>query len=219
MEIPLFPLRTVLFPGMGLPLQVFEPRYQAMLRDLGQYGGVFGVLLIREGEEVGGGAVPYDTGTTATVVDVREGEGGRYHLNARGLRRFRLLRMLPPRPYPFGDVQDIDDDDSTAAGDPAVAPLVDEIRAAFPEYVQLALSLTGQWARGMPLPSRPHALVNALAPWLQAPEEEKQRLIEAVDSPARLAILRDLLDRLLEVTRDQAIEYRRHKYDGFGAAN
>ena len=54
-EIPLFPLRTVLFPGMPLPLQIFEERYKAMTRELLDRGGEFGVLLIRQGSEVGGG--------------------------------------------------------------------------------------------------------------------------------------------------------------------
>ena len=57
-QIPLFPLRTVLFPGMVLPLRIFEERYKTMVRELLDTGGVFGVLLIREGEEVGGGAKP-----------------------------------------------------------------------------------------------------------------------------------------------------------------
>lgn len=219
MEIPLFPLRTVLFPGMALPLQIFEPRYRTMLRDLGESGGVFGVLLIREGEEVGGGAVPYDVGTTAAAEDIREVTDGRYLLNARGLRRFRVVRMLPPRPYPYGEVEYIDDDDEAASADPGARAIVDEIHAAFPHYFRLALSLTGQWARGARLPSRPHALVNALAPWLQAPEEEKQRLIEALDARERLTLLRDLVDRLLERTAAEVAEYRRGKYAGFGASN
>ena len=49
-ELPLFPLRTVLFPGMELPLRIFEERYRVMIRELLDSGGEFGVLLIREGE-------------------------------------------------------------------------------------------------------------------------------------------------------------------------
>ena len=68
MEIPVFPLRTVLFPGMALPLRIFEERYRVMVSELLESGGVFGVLLIKEGEEVGGRAKPFTVGTTASDV-------------------------------------------------------------------------------------------------------------------------------------------------------
>ena len=109
MEIPFFPLRTVLFPGMPLPLQIFEPRYRTMTRELLESGGVFGVLLIREGNEVGGGAVPYSVGTTARIEQCQELPNGRYVVSARGKRRFRVVRTLAPRPYPYGEVEYIDD--------------------------------------------------------------------------------------------------------------
>src|SRR5689334_20251727 len=109
MEIPLFPLRTVLFPGMTLPLRIFEERYQVMTRELIANKGQFGVLLIRAGSEVGGAAVPFDVGTTAVIEQSEELPGGRFAIAARGVRRFRLIRMLPPRPYPYGEVEMVDD--------------------------------------------------------------------------------------------------------------
>ena len=107
--MPLFPLRTVLFPGMPLPLRIFEERYKTMTKELLESGGEFGVLLIREGNEVGGAARPYDVGTLARIEESTEMQGGRYILHARGTRRFRLRRMLSPRPYPFGEIELIDD--------------------------------------------------------------------------------------------------------------
>lgn len=216
MEIPLFPLRTVLFPGMLLPLQVFEERYLAMTRELLATGGVFGVLLIREGEEVGGGAIPFDVGTTASIEEWQQPAPNRYLLTARGQRRFRLLRMLPPRPYPAGEIEFMDD---AEPGDPFAFELAEQVRSVFPVYFNLALSLTGQWARGMPLPSAPHALVNFLAPWLQVEELEKQKLLEITGAADRVSLLAALLERLLETTRRQAYQHRLRKYHGFGAAN
>ena len=87
-EIPLFPLRTVLFPGADLPLRIFEDRYRTMTRELLVSHGQFGVLLIREGKEVGGSALPHSVGTTASIEECREIEGGRFVMNARGVRRF-----------------------------------------------------------------------------------------------------------------------------------
>jgi Lon protease-like protein len=217
MELPLFRLRTVLFPGMELPLQIFEERYKAMTRELLANEGRFGVLLIREGNEVGGGAIPFGTGTTAYIEEAREIEGGRFVLRARGEQRFRLKQMLPPRPYPYGEIELIDDrqwepgeelDRSLAA-----------IRERFPEYFRLALSQTGQWARGLRLPDQPHDLVSFLAPWLQADEAAKQRLLDLEPAGERVRYLSGLIDDLLERTRIEVGEHRRQKYNGLGSSN
>lgn len=217
MEIPLFPLRTVLFPGMPLPLQIFEERYRIMTRELLESGGVFGVLLIREGQEVGGGAIPYDVGTLARIEECQEVGGGRFVLNARGTRRFRLVRMLPARPYPYGEIADIDD--SNWELDTRLKHALETVRATFPVYFRLALSLTDQWARTMKLPSGPHALVNTLGPWLQVGEQVKQRLLEIEPAAERVAQLAEVLDELLGRTREEVVEYRRKKYEGLGAQN
>lgn len=216
MQIPLFPLRTVLFPGMPLPLQIFEERYKAMTRELLQSGGEFGVLLIREGREVGGGAVPHDIGTTARIEECQEIQGGRYMMTARGARRFRLVTMLEPRPYPFGEVEFLDDSEVIT---PNVQRAMETVRATFPLYFRLALALTDQWAQGLALPGRPHALVNFLGPWLQVDEDVRQRLLE-IEAPAeRVAHLAEVLDDLLARTREEVVEYRRKKFGAIGSAN
>lgn len=218
MEIPLFPLRTVLFPGMPLPLQIFEERYKTMTRELLASGGVFGVILIREGNEVGGGALPYPVGTAAAIEESRELPNGRFILTARGRRRFRLVRMLQPRPYPYGEVEMIVDDDG-GRDDAKVARAMETVRATFPAYFRLALSLTDQWARGMKLPSRPHDLVDFLAPWIQVDETVKQRLLEIEPAAQRLAHLAEVLDDLLTRTREQVIEHQRQKFGALGSDN
>ena len=218
MEIPLFPLRTVLFPGMPLPLQIFEERYKTMTRELLAQGGSFGVILIREGNEVGGGAVPYPVGTTAIIEESRELPNGRFILTARGKRRFRLVRMRAPQPYPYGEVEVIDDDDD-GREDAKVARALETVRATFPAYFRLALSLTDQWARGMKLPARPHDLVNFLAPWIQVDEAVKQRLLEIEPAAQRLAHLAEVLDDLLSRTTEQVMEHQRQKFGGLGSDN
>lgn len=218
MELPLFPLRTVLFPGMPLPLNIFEPRYRQMTRELLESGGQFGVLLIREGEEVGGGAIPHEVGTAAVIEACQELPNGRYALTARGTRRFRLLRMLPPRPYPYGDVEFIDDD-SGRPDDPRLLSALETVKTTFPVYFRLALSLSDQWARGMRLPSAPHDLVNFLAPWIQVDETVKQRLLEIEPAADRVAHLAEVLDDLLTRTRAQVDEYMMRKWRAFAAAN
>lgn len=217
MEIPLFPLRTVLFPGMALPLRVFEERYQAMVRELMEDGGLFGVLLIREGAEVGGSATPYQVGTSARIEQCTQLQGGRFALSTRGVQRFRLARMLPPRPYPYGEIELIPDEETTLS--PRLQRATETVRATFPVYFRLALSVTGQWAQSPALPAGGHALVNAVAPWLQTTEEVKQRLLEPEACVDRMTLLAEVIDDLLQRTREQVTAHRREKFLGLGSLN
>ena len=156
--MPLFPLRTVLFPGMPLPLRIFEDRYKTMVRELLASGREFGVILIREGQEVGGGARPHRVGTLARIEDATELPGGRFAIDTRGTRRFRLQRMLRPRPYPYGEIEIIDE--PSPANTPQLQHAMETVRTTFPLYFRLALSLSDQWAQALKLPVRPHELVD-----------------------------------------------------------
>jgi len=90
--LPLFPLHTVLLPGAGLGLRVFERRYLDLIRECGRSGRGFGVCLILEGEEAGGPATPAAYGTEATIEDFATGEDGLLNLRLRGGRRFHVQR-------------------------------------------------------------------------------------------------------------------------------
>ena len=98
-DLPLFPLGTVLFPGMQLPLQLFEPRYLQMFQDIARQDSRFGVVLIKEGVEVGEPAVPFDIGTIARVTQHENNPDGRIILMSVGQQRFRSLEVLQQRPY------------------------------------------------------------------------------------------------------------------------
>ena len=111
MQVPLFPLNTVLFPGGPLPLRVFEPRYLDMISACMKDDKPFGVLLIRDGAETGP-ATTWDAGTLAKVTDWYQGSDGILGITAIGTERFRLLsaerqsdglnvgeiELLPPPP-------------------------------------------------------------------------------------------------------------------------
>lgn len=90
MQVPLFPLSTVLFPGGPLPLRIFESRYVDMIGTCIKNDEPFGVLLIREGGETGR-ATTYDIGTLARIVDWYQGSDGLLGVTARGEQRFRLV--------------------------------------------------------------------------------------------------------------------------------
>lgn len=101
---PMFPLGTVLLPGMLLPLHVFEPRYRQMVDDCLAGDSTFGVVLIERGSEVGGGDVRTDVGTLARIVESHQMEDGRWMLAAVGAHRIRVETWLPDEPYPRADV-------------------------------------------------------------------------------------------------------------------
>src|SRR5262252_1411285 len=89
LEIPLFPLNTVLFPGGVLPLRIFEPRYLDMVKRCMREGSTFGVVLIRSGGETQSSAATYDVGTLAQIVDFDQLPDGLLGITTRGTERFR----------------------------------------------------------------------------------------------------------------------------------
>ena len=114
----MFPLGSVLFPSLVLPLHVFEERYRQLTRDCLDGDREFGVVLIERGSEVGGGDVRSTVGTVARIVEAEEYPDGRFALVAVGMRRMVVDEWLPDDPYPRAEVHDWPDpevDESAAA--------------------------------------------------------------------------------------------------------
>ena len=105
-ELPLFPLHTVLCPGIAIPLHIFEDRYRALVRDCLEQGRPFGIVLIKAGREVGAGTVSFSA--VGTVAEIREAEkysDGRYDLLIVGTRRFAIERIVTEAtPYIVAEV-------------------------------------------------------------------------------------------------------------------
>lgn len=143
MELPLFPLHRVLFPGVALPLHVFEERYRTMVARCLEDDRPFGVVLIRDGREVGGG--PMAIATVGTVAEIREASrfsDGRFELLAVGTRRFRVESLTIGRePYTVARVDQIDD----PIGDPATARrLTERVTQRFVRYLTLLQPREGE---------------------------------------------------------------------------
>jgi hypothetical protein len=119
MELPLFPLNSVLCPGIALPLHIFEARYRAMVRHCLETTSPFGVVLIREGRETGAGVISFTgVGTIAEIRDAGSYDDGRYDLLVVGTRRFEIRQVLSGKhPYLVAEVEVLDEsigDEETA---------------------------------------------------------------------------------------------------------
>lgn len=195
----MFPLGLVLFPHGLLPLHVFEPRYLAMMDDIGPHGE-FGVTLIERGSEVGGGDHRFGFGTMAKVLDSAELEGGRLAVVAVGTRRFRVERWLPDDPYPRAVTSPVDE----VVGDDAASALVE--RAA-----QLRLRVLGLAAElgidvgdtSVELSPDPAAAAWQLCSVSPVGLLDRQGLLECDDPAERLELLCAALDGEVETLRAQ----------------
>lgn len=192
--LPLFPLGTVLYPGLVLPLHIFEERYQELVRDLlaGPEPRQFGVIAIREGRETGiaGVRALHEIGCTATLRQVDEQEDGRYNLVTVGTDRFRLLRLDDSRAYLQAEVDLLTDE----AGDEAAAGLaVNAVQEAFLAYLEV-LAQRGATRVNVPeLPDEPVLLSYVVAASVVVDLPDKQALLAEPDALRRLTAERTLL--------------------------
>lgn len=188
LNIPLFPLNTVLFPGGLLPLKVFEQRYLDMAAACLKDGSPFGVCLIASGSEVGAAAEPHPVGTLATIGDWEMEQLGILMIVAQGTRRFRILESR------------IGNDKLLSA---SVELLAEPENLPFPGERQRLLPLlrrivTDLGPKRIPEPHRYDDIDwvgYRLSEILPIPELAKQKLLELEDPLARLEILEEYLDQ------------------------
>jgi Lon protease-like protein len=189
--LALFPLNTVLFPGMPLPLHVFEERYKLMIGRCLEEKRPFGVVLIQEGPEVGGPATPCDVGTTAHIAASKRLEDGRLNLIAVGQDRFRIVEIVREQPYMVARVEPLADQAPAAE----TAPLAEEVRETVGAYLRDLFTIIEQPQGDLEMPAEPERLSLAVAAVLQIPMVERQALLEMTDVTARLQQEREWLAR------------------------
>jgi Lon protease-like protein len=185
MEIPLFPLHSVLFPGAQMPIVVFEPRYRALLDRVLAGDRTFGVAAIRQGMEVGGPAQTYAVGCVAGIEQLKRDPSGSSNIVVSGRARFRIVARLPDDPYPIAEVEPIEE----TAG---AAPDLTAARAALHRYLSVVAQLQGVDVAAPSLPEDVHAASFAIAAALQLDLAEAQRLLECPDAAARLRLAAEL---------------------------
>jgi Lon protease-like protein len=201
--VPVFPLNTVLFPGVVAPLHIFEDRYRALMRDLlllpEPADRIFAVVAIREGYEVGDRGVQslHRVGTVVQVTDVERYDDGRFDIEVTGRQRIVLDEVDPAGEYltARGDLVE-DEDDVEEAADEAVLAL-----NAFEEYRTALSALRGGPVLAGPMPRHPAYLSYTLAATCLLSQGQRQDLLEAPDALTRLRMLRRSLHEEMQAMR------------------
>jgi Lon protease-like protein len=192
-RLPLFPLNTVLVPGLVLPLHVFEPRYRVLVQALLELPEdaerQFGVIAIRSGREVGADGVRalYPVGCTAELREVTPYADGRYDLVTVGETRFRLagLDADAGTPYHTGFVDFLHEQD----GDGDLAGLARSVTRRFADYrEQLGVEVTE-------LPEQPQVVSYLVAAAVVLELPERQGLLEQLTTTDRLRAELEILRR------------------------
>ena len=182
--LPLFPLHVVLFPGLSLPLHIFEPRYRLMIGQCLAADAPLGVVLIRAGREVGDPATPFEVGTVAEIVRHHRHPDGRLDLVCVGRERFRIQALHADQPYLAASVEPL--------VEPAPGPEAVELAAALAESVR---AFAGPSAPAIQLPAEPRALSFAVAALVPIDLGERQALLELTSTADRLRSLITCVDR------------------------
>ena len=186
----MFPLGTVLFPSVFLPLHIFEPRYRRLARYCLDGDQEFGVVLIERGSEVGGDDVRTSVGTVARIVEAAELDDGRWVLGTVGTRRIRVREWLPDDPYPRADVEAWDDLDPSATTAESYAGVVARLRRVLAQKAELAEPATDATIELSDDPALGSFQVAAVAPLGPA---DQQRVLLAEGPDERLLLLEVLL--------------------------
>ncbi len=202
-ELPLFPLNNVvLFPGMPLPLHIFEERYKDMIGDCVRRSEPFGVLLIKEGSEVGEPASPHSVGSTARISQVQRLQEGRLNILTRGERRFELLATAQTSPHQVGLVRYIPDEEGIVS-----ATTLAGVREQYIQLQRFLTAMSGGWNREIPVPDDPidlaRASSSALAVSLPLPPDVRQDLLETRTAGQQLEKLLSLMRQANRIIAEQ----------------
>lgn len=205
-ELPLFPLNMVLFPRMLVPLHIFEERYKAMIRYCVEHNSLFGIVLIRAGEEVGGPAVPYDVGTKALIMRLVELEDERKYIIVRGMGRFIIRRLTAIHPYLVGEVDDLPLETGGADN-----RLLAQVEMTFYRYLRLLKQAQGISVSISNVPDDPEGIAWMVAWGLQVDLELRQELLSAMSLQELLEKEQVLLEnenRVLQILCSKEIKRR-----------
>ncbi|MFT4010854.1 MAG: LON peptidase substrate-binding domain-containing protein [Nocardioidaceae bacterium] len=203
-QLPIFPLNTVVFPGVTTPLHIFEQRYRAMVRDLiaiqDPAARLFGVVAIREGYEVGTHEARsmYRIGTVVQLIEVHPYEDGRFHVETVGRHRMRVDAIDPSRAYLTAEVVQLHDEPPADLDPELTAAQARRTLATFEDYRALLTELRGGEVLAGAMPGDPELLSYALSATALLSLRDRQSLLESASAYERLVLVRH---RLVEEIR------------------
>lgn len=208
-EVPLFPLNIVLFPGMALPLHIFEARYRTMTADCLADQAPFGVVLaLPEGEAEQ--EKPARIGTLARIIDYEQLPDGCYNILAAGTRRFEIVELRREKQYftalvrPYTDVPNEEDSETD------LPALVSEAKDVLREYLEIVLTLVGGGEeRSIEIPNDADDLSYLMGMCLTCEDCDKQELLEMTSVSKRLRSGIRALRNEMEFLREQAEDSKR----------
>jgi Lon protease-like protein len=181
-ELALFPLNVVLFPGTVLPLHIFEPRYRQMISDCQQEEKPFGVVLVAPGSKFME-EVPYPVGTIAEIHDLAHLPDGRYTLVGVGTTRFRIISQHREKAYLLGVVEPFTDN---IESQPELIRLMKQAKGLFNHYLTMLLEAANETGIQTSLPEPPEELSHFIAYFLDIQNEAKQQMLELTSTCQRL---------------------------------
>jgi Lon protease-like protein len=195
MQLDLFPLHTVLFPGSRLPLHIFEPRYLNMIGECVKNNSVFGVTLIADGEEVGEAAVPHGIGTTARIQTIEKQPDGPLDIVVVGEARFQIDAIMAYEPHVVADVAFLPLPENNSK---AVRISSAEVRKRFDRLVTVMVEIQSGYMPVVELPSDMIQLAYLVAAGMPSDHLTAQRLLEAPTLQSLFEMEQALLDERIE---------------------
>ena len=195
-QLPMFPLNSVLFPGMTMELHVFEDRYRALVHHLltipDRSQRLFGVVAIREGYEVGSHGVQslHRVGCVAQMTTVVPAEDGQFDIEIVGRERFHLQSMDASGPYLVGTLETASDSGDPSAGPNGTSEAATRARETFERYRSRLSEMRGAEVLDVDLPEDPVYLSYTLAATCLLTLRERQALLETGSADERLTMLR-----------------------------
>ena len=199
-HIPLFPLNTILVPGLVLPLHIFEPRYRLMVQELleipDEEEREFGVVAIRDGHDVPTSGIDalHPIGISAVMREVAPSEGGRYDIVTTGARRFTVTALDTSSPLLSAEVEWLPEPVPVESAELSLLT-----KSTLSEFAAYRAALSGELNSNVSifeeLPKDPVVVGYLLTAAILLPTEERQALLGAETAESRLELVRTLLRR------------------------
>ncbi len=212
--LPIFPLPLVLFPGVTIPLHIFEPRYRRMLADCLERDRRFGIVFLAEGTSEESLGVGGDVGCVARVESHNELADGRSNITVAGRERFTLRALVAsPLPYRVGMVMPYEDSSEPVE---LLEPLATRVRERFDRIARAARTISDDADAIPDLPDDPALLAFRVVSFIDLKVDERRRLLASTSPAERLRTVDGVLAPAVEPIEQRAITHERSKTNGHG---